>query len=222
MSDVSQAVLHAVTRRVVDKLTEDGQLFTALDVSNAVKQTLPQVRHREVSPVVRDLFDDQAMGESYTRSLIDVKANGHKDAQAYLYHLDDDDPSMYDDAKRRSTAVPPVSASATDDLQIDTSVDDMALTPGRDGRVRVPRKFLAKAGINTDEVNVHYLGQGPGLVLSAFQPGQAPGITVLRYAHPSLLHVPKQYMDPFDPNKRIAAKIGPNNDTVEIDGTLRS
>src|SRR5262249_33903333 len=54
-----------VTRRVMDRFGCEGFLFTALDVSNQVKQSLPGVRHREVAPIVRDLFDDGVMGESY-------------------------------------------------------------------------------------------------------------------------------------------------------------
>ena len=89
MSDVSQEQLLAVTKRVVDKYTFEALLFTSLDVSNAVKQTLPTVRHREVAPIVRTFFDDAVMGDTYTRTLIDVMAGGArgKKAEAYLYHL---------------------------------------------------------------------------------------------------------------------------------------
>ena len=45
-------VLRAVTQRVMDSFTAQGALFTALDVSNAVKGSLPDIRHREVAPLV--------------------------------------------------------------------------------------------------------------------------------------------------------------------------
>ena len=72
---MSQDELYAVTTRVVDEFTSAAMLFTALDISNAVKQTLPDARHREISPIVRDLFERRGMG-AYTQTLIDVNAAG--------------------------------------------------------------------------------------------------------------------------------------------------
>lgn len=43
-------VLRAVTQRVLDSFTAQGALFTALDVSNVVKSTLTDVRHRDIAP----------------------------------------------------------------------------------------------------------------------------------------------------------------------------
>ena len=98
---MSQDELYAVTARVVDEFTSAAMLFTALDISNAVKQTLPDARHREISPIVRDLFERRGMG-AYTQTLIDVNAAGGKTAKAYLYHLPEQAPVMYDDALEAS------------------------------------------------------------------------------------------------------------------------
>ena len=54
------ALLTGVTQRVVDVFTHGGFLFTGLDVSNSVKQTLPSVRHREIAPIVRVTPDELA------------------------------------------------------------------------------------------------------------------------------------------------------------------
>ena len=69
--------LYAVTARVVDELTSGGLMFTALDVSNAVKQTVAEARHREISPIVRDIFERRGMG-AYVQTSIDVMAAGNK------------------------------------------------------------------------------------------------------------------------------------------------
>src|SRR5687767_8840001 len=100
--------LLAVTARVVDKFTSSAMLFTALDVSNSVKQSLPGIRHREVSPVVRETFDRGGMG-LYKQTLIDVMA-GRKKVEAYLYHLPKHPPGNYDESMRSQLAIPPVSA----------------------------------------------------------------------------------------------------------------
>ncbi len=73
--------LYAVTARVVDEFTSAAMLFTALDVSNAVKQTVPEARHREISPIVRDIFERRGMG-AYIQSSIKVVAQGNKPTTA--------------------------------------------------------------------------------------------------------------------------------------------
>ena len=73
-------VLRAVTQRVMDSFTAQGALFTALDVSNAVKGTLPDIRHREVAPIVRDLYERGAMGD-YRQAVAPRELPGHSLAQ---------------------------------------------------------------------------------------------------------------------------------------------
>src|SRR6059058_317082 len=99
---MSQDELYAVTARVVDEFTSAAMLFTALDVSNAVKQTLTEARHREISPIVRDIFERRGMG-AYTQTQIDVSAAG-KPVKALLYHLPEQAPALYDDSMRSQLA----------------------------------------------------------------------------------------------------------------------
>ena len=108
---MSQDELYAVTARVVDEFTSAAMLFTALDVSNAVKQTLPEARHREISPIVRDIFERRGMG-AYQQTSIDVMAQGNKPARALLYHLPEQAPTMYDDTMRAQLATPPQRTAA--------------------------------------------------------------------------------------------------------------
>jgi hypothetical protein len=216
-----RATLLAVTRRVVDRFTEEGYLFTALDVSNAVKQSLTDVRHREVSPVVRQLYDDGDLGEDYTRSMINVMAGGNKPAQAYLYLLDGDDPDDYDDSRRKQQALPPVSASPSSVAIDDDDGDELTLLPGKDGRLRISRAFLERAGVDEDEVALRYLGAGPGLVLAPHDPYDPPGLAVLNYSHPDFLHVPRSFTEAFDPNRPITARVSAHDDVVEVVGSAR-
>jgi len=157
---MSQDELYAVTARVVDEFTSAAMLFTALDVSNAVKKTLPDVRHREVSPLVRAAFDRGSMGR-YRQTLIDVIAEGRKPAQAFLYHLPTQPTSNYDDSMRNQLAIPPVPAGAEDE---DTTItDDHAGEPfgvGLDGR---GRGVHLHAEIADDGIGGADPGNGSGL-----------------------------------------------------------
>ncbi|MCA9690456.1 MAG: hypothetical protein R3A51_04670 [Nannocystaceae bacterium] len=209
-TSVSQSVMMGVTRRVVDQFTEQGLMFTALDVSNVVKKSLRQVRHREVAPLVRELFEEDGMGDDYQRTLIDVMAGGKSKAQAFLYHLKTDNPQQYDDDQRSKLALAPVvSASSDDDLALDPNIQELELQPGKDGRLRIPRKLLQKAGVLGEDIELFLVADGPDLQLvdkGKGPAGEAP-IAALRYAHPSLLHLPRQFVYPFDPDSEIIARV---------------
>lgn len=213
-------VLRGVTQRVVDLYTKGGFMFTALDVSNAVKQTLATVRHREVSPIVRDLFADGLMGEAYAQTLIDVIAEGRKPAQAYLYHLSGADiDAGYGPEKRSQLAIPPVRASLEDDDGvIADGVTEASLEVGADGRLRVPKKLLALAGLSGDQVVAEPVADE--IYISAFLSFLAPPpqAIVIKLAHPTLLHVPRSLAERFDATKPITARVV--RDQVRIAGTL--
>jgi hypothetical protein len=216
MSEVTPDQLRGVTQRVVDLYTREGWLFTALDVSNSVKTTLPSIRHREVAPVVRDLFANGAMGDGYAQTLIDVLAD-RKTVQAFLYHLKGADiESGYDDDKRRQLAIPPVSASLEDE---DESEDTEAEVPiGVDGRLRVPRKLLTLAGITSERVSAERVGDE--LFLGLVITGMAPpaNAQVLELNHPTLLHVPSSLASIFDATQPITARV--DRFHVRISGTI--
>jgi hypothetical protein len=218
MNDVSLETLRGVTQRVVDLYTRDGFLFTALDVSNSVKGTLPTVRHREVAPIVRDLFASGAMGDSYAQTLIDVVAD-RKTVQAFLYHLKGADIAVeYGDDQRRKLAIPPVSASLDDDETAE-GVTEADLTVGADGRLRVPRRLLTSARIDGNTVTVERqfdeLVIGPHL---PFMLPPGPGAAIIELAHPTLLQIPAALASIFDPSAPIKARA--DGTRVRISGTI--
>ncbi len=165
-----------MTQRVVDNFTAQGAIFTALDVSNAVKTTLPDVRHREVSPLVRELFERHAMGD-YQHSLIDVLADGKTPTQAYLYHLPEHSPDLYDDSMRNQLAIPPVSTSTakSDDASMTAHSVEAPVPVGRDGRARVSRQILMNAGIVGDEVSVRVNAEAGEILLYGADEGEEDG-----------------------------------------------
>ena len=108
------ATLEDTVRSVVQDFITNGVLFTALDVSNAVKQALPNTRHREVRDVVRSLFTTDIESQSWARTPITVTLDDGTSTEALLYHsLSDswDLDSKYDNQKRASKAYRPVAAA---------------------------------------------------------------------------------------------------------------
>ena len=209
-SKSSTATLRAVTQRVVDS-------FTALDVSNAVKTTLPDVRHREVSPLVRELFERHAMGD-YQHSLIDVLAEGKTPTQAYLYHLPEHSPDLYDDSMRNQLGIPPVSTSTakSDDASVTAHSVEAPVPVGRDGRARVSRQILMNAGVVGDEVSVRTNAEAGELMLFPADEGEEDDPSgesvVVEYEHPSLLHVPRGSVSQvFEAGAKLVAKVYPDH-----------
>jgi hypothetical protein len=203
MSKTTPEELQAVTARVVDKFTSSAMLFTALDVSNAVKQSLPDVRHREVSPLVRDTFARGGMG-TYRQTLIDVMA-GRQKAEAFLYHLPKDPASKYDESMRSQLAIPPVSASAVDDDPNVTDATTETVVPvGQDGRGRVSRHLLKNAGITGTSVVVRVQAVPPKLQLFPTGTTVAGQTEALTFEHPELLHLPQHLIAIFASQELLA------------------
>lgn len=97
--------LNDVVRSIVTEWVEQEKLFTALDVSLAVKQTMPHARHREVREVVRQEYASM-QNSNYGKSDIDVTLEDGTVTKAILYHpLADswDLDNKYDAQKRAQT-----------------------------------------------------------------------------------------------------------------------
>ncbi|HEX4375355.1 MAG TPA: hypothetical protein VHZ50_18765 [Puia sp.] len=92
--------------QTVEDFIENGKLFTALDVSNAVKIDLPFSRHREIRDEVRKLFISYMEPLGYAKTPIEVVLDDGQKVEALLYHslVDSWDlDSKYDSQKRSQT-----------------------------------------------------------------------------------------------------------------------
>lgn len=108
------ATLEDTVRSVVQNFINNATLFTALDVSNAVKQALPNARHREVRDVVRNMFCSDIESQGWARKAISVNLEDGTTAEALLYHPASDAwdlDTKYDDQKRAQTSFRPVAAA---------------------------------------------------------------------------------------------------------------
>ncbi len=213
-----------VTRSVMDDLVGQGFMFTALDVSNEVKLRVDGVRHREISPLVRELFDEGALGDDYTRVLIDVLAGG-KTLQAYLYHHEDDDPEDYDGSLREQKARPPGArgsappqAAATDSSKPaqDLDVDELTVHRGRDGSIEIPAGFLQRAGIYDRTVHLDAADFGSGLVIVSPDPSRDP-LAILDVD--DVVVVPAERLSAYDGGTPLVVRRAGRRLTLE--GVLR-
>ncbi len=128
----------SVVSAVVKDFISAGVLFTALDVSNKVKETLPLARHREVRDLVREMFLTEIEPAGYARTPINVVLDDGSTTNALLYHsLSDswDLDNKYDSQRRAqkaskpshynkptSTSVNPVAAALTTQAPVNSSV----------------------------------------------------------------------------------------------------
>lgn len=193
-----------VTRRVMDRFACEGFLFTALDVSNQVKLSLPGVRHREVAPIARDLFEDGVLGESYMQTLIDVQIPGGQTTQAFLYHLESDDPDDYAGTQRQQRAIPPVPVQQL--VSGGALPAELTVELGKDGRARIPRDFLERHGLTSGTVHVEATATPKTLLLCEPNAAAGPALDSLGYFHPTLLYVPLSLLQGFDLTKPVVAK----------------
>ena len=102
--------LEDVVEEVIEGMVRDAVLFTALDVSNKVKESLPLTRHREVRDLVRGMFDSHIEPLSYAKTPIQVTLDDGSMVEAILYHpLADswDLDTKYDTQKRAQKAARP-------------------------------------------------------------------------------------------------------------------
>ena len=116
--------LESTVNEVIASFIDDEILFTALDVSNKVKESLPSARHREVRDVVRNAWHDTIEVAGYGRTPISVTLTNGSTAQALLYHpLHDswDLDSKYDAQKREQVATAPMSASVATPVTVGSS-----------------------------------------------------------------------------------------------------
>ena len=106
--------LPVLVESVIADFVSDNVLFTALDVSNKVKETMPFARHREVRDEVRTAWTVTIEPNGYGRTPISVNLADGSVVEALLYHpLSDswDLDTKYDTQQRAKTAARPATVA---------------------------------------------------------------------------------------------------------------
>jgi hypothetical protein len=145
--------LDASTRRQIDgavkNMLNDGKMFTAFEVSLAVKALGVRERHRNMKDYVHEAIAREATGQSWSRTLMDVGAP----TQAWVYHRLRDNPFLYvplerDDAKpkRPSAAAQGRTVRNPTPLSADSpapaAAEDGAFGTDAEGRLKIPAAML--------------------------------------------------------------------------------
>ena len=108
------STMEDTVRSVVADFMSRGVLFTALDVSNSVKQSHPHAKHRDVRDVVRGMFSTDIETQGWARTPITVELKDGTTAEALLYHpLTDswDLDNKYTTQQRAATSFRPTAAA---------------------------------------------------------------------------------------------------------------
>lgn len=136
---------------VIISFIGDEVLFTALDVSNKVKELFPSAKHREIRDVVRQAWNNSIEPSGYARTPITVTLSNGSTAQALLYHpLSDfwDLDNKYNNQKRAQTATRPVTDSVATPVTVGTSTvsvaSDGSVTVTDNKTMPVPTPVVAK------------------------------------------------------------------------------
>jgi hypothetical protein len=116
--------LETLVRSVIGDFIQAGVLFTALDVSNKVKKTLPLTRHREVRDVVRGCWTSDIEPAGYGRTPITVTLTDGTTVDALLYHplADSWDLDVKYDAQKRAQMTAHVHINASTFVTVDNQV----------------------------------------------------------------------------------------------------
>src|SRR5262252_3992392 len=86
------AALQSVIESVVNDKVQDGEMFTAYDVTKEVRNRGHRERHDNIKQVVHDYYGRGLMGPDYTRTLIPIAG---APMPAFLYHRHTDDPTTF-------------------------------------------------------------------------------------------------------------------------------
>lgn len=108
------STMEDTVRSVVADFMNRSVLFTALDVSNSVKQSHPHAKHRDVREVVRGMFSTDIETQGWARTPITVALADGTSAEALLYHpLTDswDLDNKYTTQQRSATSFRPATAA---------------------------------------------------------------------------------------------------------------
>lgn len=124
--------LEDVVSVVIDNFMQQSALFTALDVTNEVKKTMPFARHTEIRDIVRELYNTTIQNGDYTRTNITVTLMNGRTRDAFLYHpLSDswDLDTKYDAQKRTQVAATSMASITTPPIALPPVTTAAAAAP---------------------------------------------------------------------------------------------
>jgi hypothetical protein len=184
-----------------------GELFTAFDISNAVKQVLrnsgefvPSVHRHSLMRDYVNLSLNDILGNfniyNYTRTLCKVSST----ESAYVYHMQNDDPSSYVGIGI-SNPVPQVKTSQAPSVNVvqqSAVVNSDAKMPDARGTICVPSSYLVDAGFSKYD-SAYIYKHNDGLLVTKTQAAVSPDAIYTVDSH-SNVRITKYTLDKFGMN----------------------
>lgn len=155
---MSTKLIKKYTKDVVNDFIDKGKMFTAYDVTRAVRSAGIECYHNQVRDIVHTLYKNQEMDCEYSRNAINI--NG---ASPYVYHHYMDDPNTYDS----NVLTPKDDSNATDQSEKDSTY----VFADHRGRIYIGPNFIRKLGVEPgDTVYVYSVADGE-ITVSDMSPG---------------------------------------------------
>lgn len=143
----------SIQQKIEDQVSEwtDGQtMFTAYDVTVALRNSGERVSHNDVKNVVHQLHQSGKMDAGYEKTMVQVPGTN---AKAFLYHhltadTDEYEPIAPTYQKSKPSSLKPtiVQRTSSKNAQPSNDILDPAF-PKQDGRLTVPMILIKKAGL---------------------------------------------------------------------------
>lgn len=140
----------------ITEWTDDKIMFSAYDVTIALRNGGERISHDHVKGVVHNLFTNSEMDSGYSRAMITIPGTTNK---AFVYHHITSDLDEYEPVKATYTSNSDPSQTVTSNVsptivqrigdrnkQPVNDVLDKAY-PAHDGRLNIPMTFIKKAGL---------------------------------------------------------------------------
>lgn len=167
MCQASDPVIQQLVEDVVRDKTDKGELFTAFDVTRAIRSDGTRARHGDVKVAVHGLFSDGEMG-NYQRSLASLQGVS---PQPFLYHPVGADVSSYDpgaSAPQGKTSPTPATTptSTPSDPADDDDDDGIVRKTGQEGSLYIPTTMVRDIQLKQGEKSFIYQDNNT-LVVSA-------------------------------------------------------
>ena len=143
---LSQTDMETKVSSIVNVLVNDGEMFTAFDVTKKIREEGIWAEHSDVRAIVHGMFElGDLSGTGYARTLVPIPGK----IPAFCYHLHTDDPDDY--VPGANAVVSPANVSPPTGSKKD---DDAGVVCYRDNlrRLNTPNKHVYAVGLKPGDV----------------------------------------------------------------------
>ena len=206
--EIKMSSLEVLVRDIMSDFVNSAKPFTALDISNVVKETLPSTRYSEVREIVKQNFTSMLVPLNWTKSIITVNLGNGGLAEAWLYHsLSDtwDLDTKYDVLKRAQTSkkIVPMTVGDSNVVPMTVANDKVIPMTVNDYNVALPTTDKAKkdnSNLSDEDYNLIYSAVKDDLGLNDVNVGHSGGCCDHKVSNVSLFEEISKDLDSVKKN----------------------